>query len=401
MSAVAPSSAPAPRSSFAVLAGTAWAAVVAASLFILSQTDLLPEGPDEWTHDWRTLLFSDRAEKQRDDIAVVLVSDDSLARYPYRSPIDRALLARAIRGLDAAGVRAIGVDVIFDQPTEPEKDQALIKAAREARAPIVFGATDGRLSRARPEALAYQREFLAATGRPAGHIFFGSDLKRLTLSDRVVRRVGKPSTEPDYALSFAEQAARAVGANVAAPAPLIDWLLPPDEVTDAFLRLPIRPHEPAPADADPAAVIPPEWTRALAGKIVLLGGDFADRDTHLTPLNINGGERFPGVMIHAQILAQTLDGRALTPTPRPIEAVALFLIAALGFYAARRWTWMRSEWIVYISGLAALILVGAIAFSAYKIIVPTSTLLLAWFAGVWGGYHCDRALGAVGVRRTA
>ena len=51
-----------------------------------------------------------------------------MTQFPYRSPVDRAFLANLLKTLEKKGAKAIGVDVLFDQPTEPEKD-ALLKQA--------------------------------------------------------------------------------------------------------------------------------------------------------------------------------------------------------------------------------------------------------------------------------
>ena len=42
-----------------------------------------------------------------------------------RSPVDRAFLADLIERLRAAKVRAIGIDILFDQPTIPQNDERL------------------------------------------------------------------------------------------------------------------------------------------------------------------------------------------------------------------------------------------------------------------------------------
>ncbi len=395
-----PSDANVSHSRTGLIAGLIWSVLVALALMALSLYNRLPEGPEEWTLDWRTALFSDAPAEQSKDIAVVLVTDDSLAKYPYRSPVDRALLARAIRGLDEAGAKAIGLDFIFDRPTEPAKDDALANAIKKARTPIVFGAIDRRAKDVSEENFAFQDEFFRKGGRPAAHIFFGADDKTLTISDNVIRRVGDPSIQPAFEKSLAEAMANTEKPTKPLKTPLIDWLLPPrDGSNDTFLRLQIRTHAPAGADARSDDVIPPEWRAALKGKFVLLGGEFGDRDRHLTPLSVGGKARMPGVIIHAQILAQILDGRSLNQPPPALEAFGLFLIATAGFYAARRWVWMQREWIVYGSGLVVLIFAGVVLFTQFKLVLPTTTLLLAWLGGVSGGYYCDRALKLAGFAR--
>ena len=52
------------------------------------------------------------------DIVVVAINEDTLTAFSYRSPVDRGFLADLIVQLSAKGAKAIGVDVIVDQPTE-------------------------------------------------------------------------------------------------------------------------------------------------------------------------------------------------------------------------------------------------------------------------------------------
>ena len=57
-------------------------------------------------------------EPQHPDIVVVTVTEDTLATLDYRSPLDRGFLAGALTALDARGVKAIGLDILFDQRTD-------------------------------------------------------------------------------------------------------------------------------------------------------------------------------------------------------------------------------------------------------------------------------------------
>ena len=59
--------APAPQRQtlYGLLLGAVWAIVVALALIVLSVADYLPEGPDEWTYDWRTFFFSPSADEPR------------------------------------------------------------------------------------------------------------------------------------------------------------------------------------------------------------------------------------------------------------------------------------------------------------------------------------------------
>jgi adenylate cyclase len=63
------------------------------------------------------LRFALNAPQRAPDPRLVIVpyKDETLIATRKRSPLDRALLARALTALDAMGARAIGVDILIDQ----------------------------------------------------------------------------------------------------------------------------------------------------------------------------------------------------------------------------------------------------------------------------------------------
>lgn len=369
--------------------GVLWAALVAISIIGVSRAGYMPEGPDEWTYDWRTLLFSKHAEAPRSDIAIVLVDEESLAEYDYLSPVDRGMMAKLIRAIDDARPKAIGLDFIYDRKSEAAKTEALIEAIRTSRSPVIFGAIDERAGFG-AENLEYQERFIAATGRPeaAGHVILQHEGRKLKLGDEAVRFIARPSPQPPHRPSFAELLARLDRAPSPLQSPYIAWLLPPESV-DLFPLFRVRRHQPS---AGPDEVFPPAWRRALKDKIVLIGGDFPDRDRHLTPLSIGDGAKIPGVFIQAQILAQRLDGRSINGIPWPAELALAAIVAFLGFLFSVQWRAQHYDWLVYIGGLVLLGGLGVILFAVLAIIIPSTTLFFAWTGGVTGGHYAKLLL---------
>lgn len=364
---------------FAGLAGAVWAVLVALALVVMSTSGPLPEGPDEWTYDWRTFLFSETAAQPRRDIAVVLINEESMAEYDYVSPVDRGLVAKLLQGIDAAGPRAIGLDFIYDRKSEHAKTEALVETIRSVKAPIVFGAIDKRVRGFRPEDLTYQENFIARTGRDAGHVFFARDLEQLKIGDQVVRYMGAPSPDRE---SFAQLIAENSKLGWKAPeTQYISWLLPPPG-GDLFPMFRVPRHDPA---AGPEAVLPPSWRAALTGKIVLVGGDFIDRDKHLTPLTIWDGAKMPGVLVQAQILAQLLDGRSVKKIHWATELILLIVVGFLGYLFSFYWSVRRYDWLLYGIGIAVLVIAGVALFSQFSVLLPSTTLFFAWTLGVTGG----------------
>ena len=77
---------------------------------------------------------------------------------------------------------------------------------------------------------------------------------------------------------------------------------------------------------------------------MLIGGDFVDRDKHLTPLSVLDGAKMPGVVVQAQILAQLRDGRSIHEVPWKKELVLLTVVALLGFVVSSFISAKRYDW---------------------------------------------------------
>src|SRR5262245_45286974 len=89
---------------------------------------------EPWTADWRTMLLSDRMRGGHPGLAVVHINQATLQGYPYHSPTPRNLLASLLKAVEAAEPAAIGLDIYFMRPTEPENDLAFLQAISELRA---------------------------------------------------------------------------------------------------------------------------------------------------------------------------------------------------------------------------------------------------------------------------
>mgnify|MGYP000849044926 CR=1 FL=1 len=115
--------------------------LIIATLFWL----LVNQGPlrpiENWIGDLRIALMTPR-QQPSDDVVLLTINEDTLHQFPYRSPINRAFLADLITTLNRKGVRAIGLDILFDRPTEAAADQALAQVLRTSAAPVVVAYAD-------------------------------------------------------------------------------------------------------------------------------------------------------------------------------------------------------------------------------------------------------------------
>jgi CHASE2 domain-containing sensor protein len=323
--------------------------------------------------DWRTGLLSDRLPTQHPQIAVVLVDDDTLKGLPYTSPVDRGVLARLVERLDAAGAKAIGLDFVFQRPTESGKDKALITAIRTTHAPVILAAGDERTRGLSEEELDYQRDFITQTGRRAGYANLDED------PDDVVRHRVDKSPDGRYPLSFAARLAEIDGKADTDPSGRMAWLRRPANNADTFFTVK------ASLVLDDSAV--GEAVRArIKGRLVLVGGAFPDRDRHRTPLFASDGEGgtrdIHGVFLHAQALAQILDGRYVLETA---DWPVVLLVSMAGFMLGAHFQHRGFSWISGTVSTGLLIGLDLLLFWQLRWIVPYIAAVTAWVVGGFGG----------------
>lgn len=362
---------------FVLLLALSCAAAITFGIISLSRETAALKSLEHWTTDWRAALFSDRAASQHPRLAVVLIDDDTIQGYPYRSPIDRGLLARLVDTLDAAGARVIALDFLFDQPTEPDKDRQLQASIRKAAAKVVLGTVDQRVP-LRAERREYLSSFEREAAASVGYLNLRYEIDNVIRGEADQAEPAAKGARPSD--SFAMAIARKAGATVATPASRIAWLGTPADGSDTFLSLPAAQLV-APAN---------EAERKMAGmllaglkdRVVLVGGDMSDQtDRHPTPLSKMGGGPMLGVMIHAHAVAQLLDGRRLRVLDPPWETGLVFAMALWGFLLG--WLFRATAWITSTLPIVVLAGLDAILFSTLRTIVPFAAPAIAWILAIY------------------
>jgi CHASE2 domain-containing sensor protein len=348
----------------------------------------LPHDAEHWSADFVTAKFSKRLKSQHQSIVLVYVSETTLERFPYVSPIDRRLLAELIRAVDEAGAKVIGLDIILDRYTEAEKDEELRQTLRHTKAKMVLGAIDEPKNG--PHA---QSEFFFATddgnNPTTGHIYFDErQHSSLVVSDHVVRFIAEQSDEGLHSAdresthkSFAEALARAAGVDFKPESPYIAWLLPPANGAETFMTL-------AAEHVLGRGKVTLPVGDLLHDKIVLIGGNFDDRDQHLTPLSVSRDDFYTGAFIHAQVLAQLMDRRSIRETSSAIQWLVASAAGFLGFWLGRKsghhYLWLE------LGSVVGLVLIGFLAFWLFAFIFPYNLALIAWLAGAAVGHYGRR-----------
>ena len=305
---------------------------------------------------------------------LVTIDDNTLKDYAS-SPIDRGLLARIVTAIDAAGAKAIGIDVFFLKKTEPQKDTALLEAIRAAKARVVLGAIDER-GALEPFQRQFQSEFLTAAARPVGYLNLRHE------RDDVVRYTASPAKGSVYPRSFARLLLAAAGGNDADDAGRpIAWLLPPLDGSQTFTKIPAQSLVDEGAETRAAAAA------KLAGRVVVLGGDFPLRDRHRVPLTVRDGTPTTGATIHANILAGLLDPSRQISELRPQSVQILLALVALGGFILG-WLLWRSTFFSLLGwscASAVLVAIDAFCFVELRLLLPFTLALVAWVAGLTSG----------------
>ena len=352
---------------------------IAGGFLLLTWLLHLPHGPEHWSADYRTARWSKHPDTQHKRIALIYVTEKTLESYPYLSPTDRQLLANLVKAVDATGPAAIGFDFIVDRPTEAAKDAALIAALRDAKAAVVVGAINED-AHAPGGGHSFQSDYLAKVNRSVGHLHFeGTHPSKVVIRDDVVRLMAKPTASRSYPASFAEQLAQKVGSYPKPKSEYISWLLTPTDNTETFLTL--SAEQVLGKSGGPALPI----KDMLNNRVVLIGGNFSDRDQHLIPLSVTEGRPYPGLFIHAQILAQIIDNRSLSTLSIPVQGIIYLLATAIGFWVGRRQT--KIHLLTELVSVMALVAIGILAFIYASLIFPYTGVLLTWLAGVSAGYY--------------
>ncbi|MFN3260302.1 MAG: CHASE2 domain-containing protein [Pikeienuella sp.] len=246
----------------------------------------------------------------REDIVLIVIEETTLSAFPYRSPIDRGFLADLIASLAALKPAAIGLDLLIDQPTEPEKDLALIEAITAGEGPpvvvVVADEADGLNAK--------QADWLAAATAEA-------QVAQATLLQDAFTGVSRAAPPPREirgreAPSLAVALARAAGREDVAETGFEIDFTPVAGGGEFAPRLVAAFHQ--------------YYTAAqVEGRVALIHVGLDAVDRHSTPLEIVAGDGDrPGGEVHAQALAQLLDGRRLELAGIGAEA-AMTLAAAL------------------------------------------------------------------------
>ncbi len=272
-------------------------------------------------YDWRHVATAPEVG-QDPRIVQVVYTDETLAATGKRSPLDRAMLAKALRRIESISPRAIGIDILIDQP-QPEDPEA-IAAFRSLKTPtsLAFASADT----AEDKIMLWQEEFLQsfmaslAPGnvRPASIMIEADD-------DNVLR--SWPERRAAAAELLPVSMAPESGSRFRNYSGSVQYRLPLYNEVPVFAALPIDTFAQDALFENPDAA--ELFRKQIEGKYILIGGHIQDIDLFETPLNRVTGKPTWGIEVFAHMLAQQLDGRLPKAIPLWMETAAAITIVLL------------------------------------------------------------------------
>lgn len=260
---------------------------------------MLAQDAERALYDARALLAAPHAETDQ-RIIMVVFNEDTLRLTGRRSPLDRAMLANALVQLDKMKPKAIGIDILIDQPT-PE-DQILIDGFRTMKTPTYLGLATNKSN---PAFMTYDQEiFLRDFQKKTapGNVHFTS-IRLEADQDGVMR--SWPAQLADLPPLMANSLTQGYP-EYRAHRGSIRYRLPINKERNVFDKLPVELI----ANPDLLEALRPQ----IEGRYVLIGGDIPDVDQFTTPASRmkdpktgRVGETTIGLEIHATLLGQMLD----------------------------------------------------------------------------------------------
>jgi class 3 adenylate cyclase/CHASE2 domain-containing sensor protein len=284
--------------------------VAALSATVVVERFVVLTSADRFVKDWEVSFLTEPKPVDK-DIVIVAVKEDTLEGFQYRSPIDRAFLNNLLIKIGAAKPKAIGLDLLFDQPTEPEKDKELHDTIATLNVPLAVSYTE-EPSIVSPDQLKYLRQFVPLSRRAMPNLAkdqYGT-----------VRSIypGAKDREGHYIPGFERVLAAYGGVKTPAVSVPIVWTKPPPGETSAFLEL----------HAQVASLFP---AQTFKDKIVLIGSDVTLDDRHRTPFSTTSDAgMMSGIAVHAYGI-ETLLHHAQSPyTGWQLNFVMALALAAFG-----------------------------------------------------------------------
>ncbi len=175
----------------------------------------------------------------------------------------------------------------------------------------------------------------------------------------------------------------------------VAWLIGPGFDTQPFYTVSARELLPG---SDPRRR--EELAQRVKGNIVLTGIDMPNSDRHDTALSVWTDDKMLGVLVHAHILAQLLDGRYFYELEGRERLALLIGVALVGLVLGWAVRGRRASLLNLSVATAILVAIDAACYYFLRTVLPFTLVLYLWFLGVVAGQHL-RTLAQWATARTA
>lgn len=275
---------------------------------------------EAWSFDILSTLMPLRPSEP--GVVIVAIDEPSFAEINERWPWSRATHARLVENLKAAGARAVGLDIVFAEPSTLEADAALARAL-DSRAVLAADREVIALEHGTQVSRVGPLPQLMANGASFGIISIELD------SDGTVRRL--PDSDESFAAALLSHRG---GMADAPPRALIQYF-------GGSRSYPTVSYYQA---LDAGRLLPPGFFK---DKIVLVGlslkvaptTDGAAADAFATPFTLRTGRLTAGVEIHATLFDNLRERLWIAPASLPTIAAVVLACALLGAGTGRASSW--------------------------------------------------------------
>ena len=328
-------------------------------------------------------LSPTRPNSARESVVLLAIDDETVSRYGPL-PLNRAVLAEALRRVASAEPKVLAVDVLLSEKTREADDATLADAFSRFPKVVLAAALEATQDNKPPQWITPLPQF-QSHAFALGHVHFEPDRDGLA---RTLLLTKANADNRYWALGF-----EAFRATLGAQGPPIEYakeirvgnrFVPSADSNGRLLWIHYDGPEGSFRRVSLASVLDGQTPASnFAGKVVILGVTAQGAgDRFYTPFSTGLG--MSGIEIHANIFSTLFDASYLSPLSSPLEFISLFAIAALVATAA--W-WRQGRLLapVAITGVFAIPVFSYWMFRA-GVIVPVASALVIQVAASLAGF---------------
>ena len=316
-------------------------------------------------------------------MVLLAIDDETVSRYGPL-PLNRAVLAEALRRVASAQPKVLAVDVLLSEKTREADDATLADAFGQFPKVVLAAALEATQDNKQPQWITPLPEF-QSHAIALGHVHFEPDRDGLA---RTLLLTKANADNRYWALGFeafrATLGAQGPPTEYAKEVSVGDRFVPAADSNGRLLWIHYDGPEGSFRRVSLATVLDGRAPASnFAGKVVILGVTAQGAgDRFYTPFSTGLG--MSGIEIHANIFSTLFEGAYLSPLSSPLEFISLFAIAALVSTAA----WWRQGRLLAPVAIAGVFAIPVFSYWMFRagVIVPVASALVIQVAASLAGF---------------